>query len=79
MGFGNWFSANDESHVKNTGEVNNNVVVETGGKFDKEILILTAIICGIKIFEFIVYIYKHHTKLIKQRHEKNIRRGDNPV
>lgn len=71
---GNWFSSSENKNFESDGQVNNNVIVEetSGGKFDAEILILTAIICALKIFEFIVFVYKRHTRFIKERHERNL-------
>lgn len=75
---GNWFSSNENKDVKLDGQVNNNVMIEEqpGGRYDDVMLILTAIICAIKVFEFVVYVYKKHTKFVKDRHERNLVIGD---
>lgn len=71
---GNWFSSNEAKNFESDGQVNNNVIVEErpGGRFDGEMLILTAIICALKVFEFVVFIYKRHTKYVQKRHERNL-------
>lgn len=73
---GNWFSANSATDVTSDGQVNNNVLIEESGKSDATMLILTSIICAIKVFEFIIFIYKNHAKFIKERHERNLRIGE---
>lgn len=76
---GNWFSLSEAKNFKSDGQVNNNVIVEErpGGKFEAEMLILTAIICALRIFEFVVYVYKRHTKYKRDRHKRNLVLGDN--
>lgn len=73
---GNWFSWNPSTSVDSDGQVNNNVIVENGpAGYDTEMLILTAIICGIKIFEFVVLIYKRHSRYITERHTRKLQQG----
>lgn len=70
---GNWFSASEHKNIESDGQVNNNVILEgSGGKYEVEMLILTAIVCAIKIFEIVVFIYKHHTRYIREKHSKKM-------
>lgn len=70
---GNWFSSNEVKSLETDGQVNNNVILEgSGARFDAEMLILTSIICGIKLFEFIIFVYKNHARYIKQKHERKL-------
>lgn len=73
---GNWFSTpNSETKtIESDGEVNNNVVIQ-GNPIDYgfEIMVLNAIICSLKIFELVIYLYKKHKKQVQEEHEKNLR------
>lgn len=64
-----WLWGSDtEEHVENTGGVTNKVII--GGKVDVisiELLVLIGIICAIKIFETINYIYRRHYQGIKKK------------
>lgn len=70
---GNWFSTpNSETKMVDTdGEVNNNVVIQ-GATIDYgfEIMVLTSIICALKIFELVIYVYKRHTKFVQRKFER---------
>lgn len=73
---GNWFSNNSKNN-ENNGQVSNSVTVETSKcMYDADMLILTAIICGIKIFEFLFFVYKHHKKNIQRNHDRKVRLGE---
>lgn len=70
---GNWFSASEHKNIESDGQVNNNVILEgPGAKFEMEMLILTAIICAIKLFEFVIFVYKNHARYIKEKHERKL-------
>lgn len=70
---GNWGSATEHKNVESDGQVNNNVILEgQGTKYDTEMLVLTAIICSIKMFEFVVYVYKNNAKRINEGHERDL-------
>lgn len=71
---GNWFSANEHKDIESDGQVNNNVILEgSGARYDVEMLVLTSIICAIKIFEFGIFIYKKHARSIKEKHEQKLK------
>lgn len=71
---GNWFSASEEKQIESDGQVNNNVILEgPGARYDVEMLILTSIICAIKIFEFGMFVYKKHARGIKEKHEQKLK------
>lgn len=77
---GNWGSATEHKNVESDGQVNNNVILEgPGAAYDTEMLVLTAIICAIKIFEFVVFMYKNHAKFIKERYERNLQISQSKV
>lgn len=70
---GNWFSTSERKQIEADGQVNNNVILEgNGAKYDVEMLVLTSIICGIKIFEFVIFVYKYHTRSIKEKHARKL-------
>lgn len=73
---GNWFSTpnSETKEIESDGEVNNNVVIQ-GGTTDYgfEIMVLTAIVCALKVFEIAVYCYKKHTKFVKSNFEKDLK------
>ncbi len=74
---GNWFSASETKTIESDGQVNNNVILEgSTGRFDMEMFVLTAIICAIKIFEFIYFVYKRHRKYIVENHSRKITLGE---
>lgn len=80
---GNWFSSANSQRklVESDGEVNNNVVIQEGmapgtSNYGFEIMVISAIICAVKLFEFAVFLYKNHTKLIKKSYDREIRLGD---
>lgn len=55
--------------VDSNGMVNNNIVIQDQVKIhNNEIIILLYIICVIKVFEFIVFMYKFHTKSLKKKY-----------
>lgn len=64
---GNWFSKNEQV------EVENNVVQVSGSVSleEKELFILVAIICVIKLLEFIYMAYKIHHKKLKKNFIQN--------
>lgn len=75
---GSWFSSpNSETKtVESDGAVNNNVVIQgepLGYEF--EIMVLLSIICAIKIFEILLFVYKKHTKTVKQNYERSLKTG----
>lgn len=75
---GNWFSSNPNKNIASEGQVNNNVIMENGlVSYDLEMLVLTSIICGIKIFEFVIFVYKHHSKYIKENHARKLQQNVN--
>lgn len=77
---GNWFSSNPSSNINSEGKVSNNVIVENGlVSYNLEMLVLTTIIYGIKIFEFGVYIYKRHSRCIKEAHARKLQLELNKV
>lgn len=65
-----WFWGSDEEkHIENTGGVTNRVIV--GGTVsiaNFEIILLLAIICAIKIFEVVSYIYRRHYGTIRKKY-----------
>lgn len=66
MGF--LWGSDEEKHTENSGGVTNKVVI--GNKVDiinVEMLVLLGIICGIKVFEVICYIYRRHYQGMKKR------------
>lgn len=61
-------SKEEKKTIDSTGSVNNNVVVN--GEVDvnsMEVIILLGVICAIKIFEFIYFLYRRHYRNIKRR------------
>ncbi len=64
----------DSKEVDSTGEVNNNVIVqETKGNVNdrsSEVVILMYIICGLKLLELGLYLYKFHQKKMKKKYIK---------
>lgn len=70
---GSWFSSTETKSMEQEGQVNNNVILEgSGAKYETEMLILTAIICFIKMFEFLIFVYRNHAKYIKEKHERKL-------
>lgn len=62
------WGSEEQKTVENTGGVTNKVVI--GGRVDIiniEMMIMIGIICGIKIFETISYIYRRHYQNVKKR------------
>lgn len=73
---GNWFSSSDYIKVGPDGQVNNNILSQgSGARYNTEMLILTSIICAIKIFEFVMFLYKKHAQNIKGKHERKLKSG----
>lgn len=71
---GNWFSASEHKNIESDGQVNNNVILEgSGARYDMEMLILTSIICAIKIIEIVMFVYKKHAQIIKNKHERKLK------
>lgn len=71
---GNWFSASEQKEIESDGQVNNNVILQgSGARYDMEMLILTSIICAIKIFEFGLFVYKWHARRIRNDHERKLK------
>lgn len=67
------WGTDEEKHVENTGGVTNKVII--GNKVDViniELLVLVGIICAIKIFEAINYIYRRHYQGIKKRFVQSV-------
>lgn len=79
---GNWFSSpNSETKaIESDGAVNNNVVIQ-GEVMDYsfEIMVLTAVICALKVFELVIYIYKKHKKLVRENFKNEIKLGNEKV
>lgn len=79
---GNWFSTpNSETKtIESDGEVNNNVVIQ-GGNMDYgfEIMVITAVICALKIFELVIYCYKKHTKFVRQKYQSQLKLGSDKI
>lgn len=68
-------SKNTDVHktVETQGQVNNNVVIDHAVDVTSdEIIILLAIICAIKIIEFIYFLYSRHSKSIKKKYQQNV-------
>lgn len=62
------WGSDEEKHIENSGGVTNKVVIGNKvGIINIEMLILLAIICGIKIFEVICYIYRRHYHNLKKK------------
>lgn len=60
-------SAQEKKTVETNGSVNNNFVIEDSVQIhNKEMMVILYIICAIKIFELLLYIYKSHTKRIRK-------------
>lgn len=60
--------------VESSGEVNNNVVInepEFQSSQLSQLLIISWIICAIKIMEFLLFVYKRHQKQIKKKYANN--------
>lgn len=60
--------------VESSGEVNNNVVINEPFHQSSEymqLLVVSWIICGIKIIEFLLFIYNRHQKQLKKKYTTN--------
>lgn len=63
-----WFTSDDNSNTKTAGSATSSVHVNNRVDITSvEILILLAVICGIKIFELISFIYRKHYRDVKKR------------
>lgn len=63
-------SKDETKTVDSTGEVNNNLVIQesTTNKGGFQIVIPLYIICGIKILELFIFIYKFQQKKMKKKY-----------
>lgn len=64
-------SASKEQRKENVhanGQVNNSFVIEESvGVHNDEVIIILYVICGIKILELLIYLYKLHKKEMKKK------------
>lgn len=68
-----WFTSDDNSKPETTGSLTSNVHINDRVDVASiEILVLLAIICGIKIFELISFIYRKHYRDIKRRFTQTV-------
>lgn len=70
-----WFSANEETIKKEEDEnqINNNVIVTNSQEnpltiHNIEIIVLLYIIAGIKVIEFLYFLYRRHTERQKKKY-----------
>lgn len=69
---------NNGAKVDTQGTVNNVVITDFQDQVvieNKEILILLYIMCGIKVIEFLYFIYNHHIGNIKKKYENGVVRN----
>ncbi|HBK84076.1 MAG TPA: hypothetical protein DDZ41_10870 [Flavobacterium sp.] len=65
-------SKEETKTVDSTGEVNNNIVIQDPVQIhNKDITTVLYIICAIKIFELLVFVYKFHAKSMKKKYFKS--------
>lgn len=60
--------------VDSQGEVNNNVVINDTASSPPELsqlLVISWIICAIKLMEFLLFIYNRHQKQLKKKYSNN--------
>lgn len=76
---GSWFSKTEtRKEVANTGEVNNNVVVETGiplNVYNVELIVLVGILVVLRLIEFLYFIFHVFRKTFKKKYSKDIENG----
>lgn len=65
---GNTDSKEETKAVDSNGNVNNNVVIQEPNSKNSDIKIVLYIICGIKIIELLIFIYKFHRKNLKRKY-----------
>jgi hypothetical protein len=62
----------EQKTIESDGQVNNNFVIqETVDVYNKEIIVMLAVIAFLKLLEFAYFIYKEHSKMLKKRFERN--------
>lgn len=69
-------SSHDGTKLDTTGSINNVIVTDIQDKVEvesREVVILLSIICGIKIIEFLIFLYNQRVNGIKKRCEKRQR------
>lgn len=62
-------SSHDGTKLETTGGINNVIVTDIQDKVQvesREVIILLSIICGIKIIEFLIFLYKQRVNSIKK-------------
>lgn len=71
---GGWFSKTEKKEVANTGEVNNNVVVQAGVPLDvynAELIILVGILVALRLIEFVYFIFHVFRKNFKKKYSSD--------
>lgn len=62
-------SKEETKTVDSNGNVNNNIVIQDPVPIhSKDISVVLYIICAIKIFELIIFLYKFHSKNLKKKY-----------
>lgn len=78
---GSWFSKTEtKKEVANTGEVNNNIMVETGtplNVYNIELIVLVGILVVLRLIEFLYFIFHVFRKTFKKKYSKDIEHGRN--
>lgn len=74
----NWFSTpnSEKKTIESDGAVNNSVVIQdTDPGYGFEIMVISAIICAIKLFEILFFVYTKHTKIIRKNVNRDLKNG----
>lgn len=66
---GGWFSKETQT-ISTGGHKIDNLVIENP---ETHLVVLVGVICGLKIFELIVLIYRAHNKMLAKRYESKLR------
>lgn len=78
---GSWFSkAETRKEVANTGEINNNIMVETGtplNVYNIELIVLVGILVVLRLIEFLYFVFHLFRKTFKKKYAKDIEHGRN--
>lgn len=76
-------NTHNDARVEAQGAINNVVITDVQDRVEiesSEILILLSIICGIKVIEFLYFIYNQHVGGIKRKYERRqVQNATNPA
>lgn len=72
MGWGQSKEVTETKVADSTGTINNNIIIRDPVEIQNHLIVaLLAIICGIKILELGLYIYREHKKTLKKKYINN--------